>query len=93
MSTCFHLPCSHYYIFTFSLPSIVPLIFSLMFAIPALALMSSYLIFSILFIAIIYLNILISVLSSKFCSAFLCAQVSLPYLRTGLIGVLVIEIF
>ena len=42
------------------------------------SLMSSVLIFSILFI----LNILVSVLSSKFCSAFLSSQISLPYIRT-----------
>ena len=51
-------------------------------------LISSFLIFSILFIPIIHLNILISVLSSKSCSAFLSAQVSLPYIRTGLMTVL-----
>ena len=45
--------------------SLASLIFSLMFATPALALISSFLIFSILFIPIIHFNILISVLSSK----------------------------
>ena len=59
-----------------------------MFATSALALISFVLIFSILFIPIIRLNILISVLSSKFCSAFLRAQVSLQYIETGLITVL-----
>ena len=49
--------------------------FILMFATPALALISSFLIFSILFIPIIHFNVLISVLSSKFWSAFLSAQV------------------
>ena len=43
-------------------------------------LISSFLI-SIFFITIILLNILISVPSSKFCSAFLIAQVSLTYIR------------
>ena len=37
---------------------------------------------------IIHLNILISVLSSNFFSASLSAQVSLPYIRTGLMTVL-----
>ena len=45
--------------------SISSLIFSLTFATPALDLISSILIFSILFIPIIHLNILISVLSTK----------------------------
>ena len=53
-----------------------------------LTIISSFVIFSILFIPIIHLNILISVLSSKFCSAFLSAQVSLPYIRTGLMTLL-----
>ena len=50
--------------------SLASLIFSLMFATPAIALFYSILIFLILFIPIIHLNILISVgiLSSKFCS-------------------------
>ena len=52
-------------------PSLASLIFSLMFATPALVLISSFLIFSILFIPFIHPNILISVLSSKFCSDFL----------------------
>ena len=64
------------------------LIFSLMFGTPAIALISSFLIFSILFIPIIHLNIPISVLSSKSCSAFLSAHVSLTYIRTGLTTVL-----
>ena len=51
--------------------SLASLPFSLMFATRALALISSFLIFSILFIPIIHLNILISVLSSKVCSACL----------------------
>ena len=38
------------------------------------ALISSFLIFSILFMPIIHINILVSVLSSKFCSAFLTAM-------------------
>ena len=52
-----HLGLGFYYFLTYVCP-------------PALALISSFLIFSILFIPIIHLNILISVLSSKFCSAF-----------------------
>ena len=66
--------------------SVASLIFSLMFTTPAH--ISSFPIFSILFIPIIHVNILISVLSSKFCSAFLSGQVSLPYIRTGLMTVL-----
>ena len=50
--------------------SLGSLIFSLMFATPALALIPSFLIFSIIFIPIIHLNILIYVISSKFCSPF-----------------------
>ena len=46
--------------------SLASLIFLLTFAIPAPALISSFLIVSILFIPIIHLNILISVLSSEF---------------------------
>ena len=53
-------------------PSLASLIVSLMFAAPALALISSVVIFSILFIPIIHINILISVLSSKPCSASQC---------------------
>ena len=52
-------------------PSIAYLIFTLVFATAALARISSFLIFSILFISIIHLNI--SVISSKFCSALLSA--------------------
>ena len=59
--------------------SLASLIFSLLFATSALALISSFLIFWIIFIPIIHLNILISVLSSKFCSAFLSPEVSLSY--------------
>ena len=55
--------------------SLASLIFHFMFATSAIAHISSFLIFSILFIPIIHLNILISVLSSKFCSAFPGAQV------------------
>ena len=51
------------------------------------ALISSFLIFSILVIPITHLNILIFVLSSESCPAFLSAQVSLPYTRTGLMTV------
>ena len=54
-----------------------------MFATPALSLMSSVLFFIILFICTIYLNILISVLSSKSYAAFFSAQVSCPHIRTG----------
>ena len=54
---------------------------SLMFATPALALISSIVVLSILCITIIHLNILISVLSTKFCSAFPSAQVSLPSIQ------------
>ena len=61
--------------------SLAPVIFSLMNSTPVLV--SSLLVFSILFIPIIHLNILISVLSSRFCSAFLSAQVSLPYITAG----------
>ena len=61
--------------------------FSLMFAKPVVALISSFLIFSILIIPIIHLNIFISVLSSKFCSAFVSAQVSLPSIRTVMMTV------
>ena len=78
------LPCSHYYIFFgLSLHSLDSLIFSLMFASPVLGRISSFPIFSLIFIHIIHL---ISVLSNKFCSASLSAQVSLPYIRTGLIA-------
>ena len=41
-----------------------------------------------LFIPIIHLNFLISVFSSQLCSAFLSAQVSLPYMGTDLMMVL-----
>ena len=54
---------------------------------PKVALISLFLIFSILFIPIINPNILISDLSGKFFSAFLRVQVSLPYIRTGLMTV------
>ena len=54
--------------------------FLLMFATPAFALISSVPIFSILFIPIMHLNILICVLSSKSCSAYLGVQVSLPHI-------------
>ena len=80
-----HLPCFHYYIvFLFICPnlSVASLIVSLMFPTPALALISPVLIFSILFIPIIHVNILIAVLSSKSHSAFF--SVSLPYISTGL---------
>ena len=53
---------------------------SLLLVTPALAHISSFVIFSILHIPIIHLNILISVRSSKFCSAFLSAHVLLPYI-------------
>ena len=59
-----HFPCSHYYIFlslSIHRPnhlSLDSLMFSLMFATPAIALISSVLIFSVLFIPIIHLNIL-----------------------------------
>ena len=97
LSTCpnhISLPCSHYYILlcislhVLNHHSLASLIFSLMFATPALALISSFLIFPILFIPVIHLNSLICVLSSKFCSAFLSAQVSLPCIRKGLMRVL-----
>ena len=65
-------------------------LFSLMFATPALALMSSFLIFSIIFSHIIHLNSLMSVLSSKSCSSFLSARVSLPYIITGPLTVLLV---
>ena len=56
--------------------SLTSLIVSLIYATPALALISSFLIFSIIFIIpIIHLNILISVLSSKPLSVFPSAQV------------------
>ena len=69
--------------------SLTSLIVSLIYATPALALISSFLIFSIIFIIpIIHLNILISVLSSKPLSVFPSAQVWLPYIRTCLMTVL-----
>ena len=71
-------------VFLYKWPNHFSLIFSLMFATPALVLISSFLIFSILFIPIINLNILIHVLSSKLYSSFLSAQVFLPYIRTRL---------
>ena len=58
--------------------------FSLMFTTPVLVPIYFVLIFSILFIPIIHLNILISLLSSPSCSAFLSAHVSLPYIRSEL---------
>ena len=67
--------------------SLASLMFSLMCAKPVVALMSSFLIFSILIIPIIHLNIFISVLSSKFCSAFVSAHVSHPSIRTVLMTV------
>ena len=63
--------------------SLAYLIFSFVFATHAFALISSFLIFSTLFIPSIHLKILISVLSSRICSAFLSVQVSLSYIRTG----------
>ena len=80
VSTNFHLPCSNDYIFfTLSLHMAQPCshaspVFLLMFATPAFALISSFIIFSILFIPIIHLTILSSVLSSKSCAVFLSAQ-------------------
>ena len=73
------IPCSHYNIFLCNVflstspihLSIASLIFSLMFTTHALVLISSFMIFKILFISIIHLNILISVLSWKFSSPFL----------------------
>ena len=62
------------------------LISLIMFTTPAIAPISSVLIFSILFLPIIHLNILMSVLSSKSWSAFLSAQVSLPYIRSELMS-------
>ena len=62
--------------------SLASLIFPLMFATPALALISSFMIFSILFIPIIHLNILISVRSSKFCSSFLSGTSTVVLVRT-----------
>ena len=53
---------------------------SLVSATPTLALISPVLIFSIIFIAIIHVNILITILSSNFCSAFLSSHVSLPHI-------------
>ena len=67
--------------------SLTSLIFSLTFATPALALISSVLIFSILYIPtpIIHLRILVSVFSSLSCWALLSVQVSLWYIGTGLV--------
>ena len=72
VSTHFHLvvitTSSSIFLYTWPNPdnhiSLASHIFSLRFATPALVLISSFLIFSILFIPIIHLNILISVLSS-----------------------------
>ena len=54
--------------------SLASLISLLMFVTPALHCIPSVVIFSILFIPIIHLNILNSVLSSKFCSAFVSVK-------------------
>ena len=54
----------------------------------SLALSYSVLTPSILFIPIIHLNVLISVLSSKFYAVILSAHVSMPHTRTGLMTVL-----
>ena len=65
-------------VFPFTCPnpiSLTSLIVSLIYATPVLALISSFLIFSIVFIPNIHLNILISVLSSKPLSVFPSAQV------------------
>ena len=64
------------------------LIVSLVFTTPVIALTSSFLISAILFTPITHLNIIISVLSSQLCSAFLSAHVSLPYIRKSLMTVL-----
>ena len=66
---------------------IVAHIFSLLFAASALAPISSVLILSILFILIIHLSILTSVVSSKSYSSLPSAQVSFPYIRSGLMAV------
>ena len=63
--------------------SFASLMFALMFVTLAIAIISSFLIFSILLIPTTHLNILISVLSSKFFSAFLSTHVSLPYIRNS----------
>ena len=64
------------------------LIFSMIFSTSALALISSFLIFSFIFIPAIHLYILSSVLFNTFCSNVLSAHVSLPYIRVGLMTVL-----
>ena len=87
--TDFHIPCTHYDIFLAVILStcLESLIFYIMSATSAFVLISSVLIFSILFIPIIRLNILISVLSIKSCSAFLMAKVSILYIRTVVMNI------
>ena len=87
LPTHIHLPCPHYYIFhRLSLPiaynhlSLNSLISSLTFATTASALISSVPILQILLISVVHLNIIMSVLSSESCSAFLCSQVTIPYI-------------
>ena len=62
-------------------PSLATLIFSLIFASPAIAPISSVLIFTILFVPIIHLNIQIFGFSSKFCSAFLSGTSTVVHVR------------
>ena len=85
-STHFHvLITTSSSVFFFTWPNHLNLashMFSLMSATPALVLTSSFLNFSILFIPIIHVKIIIYVLSSTFFSAFLSVQVTLP--RGGL---------
>ena len=77
VSTHFHFPClitTSSSVFLFTWPnhiSLASLVFYIMFATPAIALISSVLNVSMLFIPIIHLNIIITVFSSKFCSALL----------------------
>ena len=65
-----HLLSFHLHVLTISVSA--SRIFSLMFATPALAITSSVFIFSILFIPVIHLNMLISVISSKSYSPIQC---------------------
>ena len=82
----FHLPCSNYYTFLHVLTISMSFVKLSRICLPYLPLVisPSVLIVSILFIPIIHLNILISVLPSRSCPAFLVAQVSLSHTITCL---------
>ena len=80
VSIAFHVPITtSSSVFLSTWPNhlrLASLIFSLICHTCHFALVSSFLIFSILFMPIIHLNILVSVLSSKFCFVFFLSQFS-----------------